>query len=102
MLGIRLILSGRRGTGEMKDVGERLRLKRQRKFVDDVMLNELETTRPNQMGDVAETARLEVVEYNHAGAIGDQAIAKMRANEPGSAGHEREFFQKRHGRLPLP
>lgn len=61
----------------MKDTRERLRLKLERKFVDYIMLDELEAIRPEQVPYILEAAGLEIVEDNDPPTIGDQAIAKM-------------------------
>ena len=48
-----------------------LRLKRERKFVDHIMLDELEAIRPEQVSDIVETARLQIVEDSDPPTIGD-------------------------------
>src|SRR3990172_4095530 len=59
-----------------------------RQRLDDVHLIPAEAVPSHQMLDVRKMARNEVVHRRHLMPIGDEAIAEVRANESGAAGHQ--------------
>ncbi len=76
------VVDGARQGGEMEDVVDRpVDVDR----LDHVVVQERELVALD-VGDVLQRARLEVVDADHAMPLGEQVVAEMRAEEPGSAG----------------
>jgi hypothetical protein len=65
--------------------------------VDD----EVEARAIAQVGDVLERARREVVQHPYLEALVEQKLGKVRADEPGPAGHERLGRHERGAYRPL-
>jgi len=53
---------------------------------------QLETGIPDEMGDVVLGPAEEIVGAEHVAAVGDQPVAKVRAEESGAAGDEDAFM----------
>ena len=56
--------------------------------VDDVVADDFESRMREEVSHVFLAAREEVVDANHFVATGDEPVAEMTAQEPGSAGHQ--------------
>jgi hypothetical protein len=84
-----MILNGGGCAGEVVDFVE---LEKDR--VVDVVADELEIRFVEQVGDVVFLAGEEVVEADDVMALGDEAIAEVRAEEAGAAGDE-DAFERR-------
>src|SRR5689334_12779204 len=78
-----LIVNGRSGTGEVEDLVN-LDVERER----HVVTHELEPLVVEQGEDVLARAREEIVDTQHVVTVGQQPLAKMRAEEAGAAGHQ--------------
>ncbi len=66
------------------------------KRVRDIVPDELELRVPEQVGDVLGRAGDEVIDRDDLVALGEEPIAEVRPDEPGSAGDERAH------KAPLP
>ena len=78
-----LIVNRRSGTGEIEDLVD-LDVERER----HVVTHQLEPLVVEQREDVFARAREEIVDAQHVVAVGQQALAEMRAQEAGAAGDE--------------
>src|SRR4051794_10396537 len=79
-------MNRRSGTGEIVDL---VHFEEDR--VHHVMPHDLEARVREMMRDIASRTCEEVVQADHLGALGDQAIAQVAAQEPGAAGYKDSF-----------
>ena len=103
--GIVLVVNGRGRTSQIVNLVD---LDVERK--GHVVAEQLETLVIEQVLDIAPRTGEEIIGAKHIGAFRQQALAKMRAEEAGSAGHERGWHaatlaavarrQARHHAIP--
>src|SRR5262249_47549483 len=86
--GIVLVVNGRGRAGEVVDLVD-LDIERKR----HVVTHELEVVVIEQMLDIALRAGEEIIDANDVGAIREQTIAEVRAEETGASGNQYERFK---------
>ena len=86
--GIMLVVNGRCRAGEIVDLVD-LDIERE----SNVVTYQLEPLSADEMGDVALGAGEEIIDADDVRAPLQQALAQMRAEEAGAAGHENTFFK---------
>ena len=100
VLGIRLIVRRRGRAGQVIDVGEMKVARHRDRRLDHVMLDQLEAGVAVEMAEVLAAAGEEIVDADDARALGNQAVAQMRADKARPAGNERDLVLNRHQQVP--
>jgi hypothetical protein len=102
VLRVGLVVGGRGRAGEVEDPVELdPPAQARRQGVDDVRVDQVEPGLALQVAQVLAAAGEEVVQADHVGAVGEQGVAEVGAQEPGPAGHENDAaLAMSHGLIP--